>query len=555
MNNPTEKPRQVVDRFLGKLSEPLSPSQVDSALGRVRERLGEPEALAFSDVASAKRVSVQWSAVAAVILALVIGGAVQRVLLTPEMSAHVAKGVGGEVYLAGQWIRAGVDASTIEMLDGSRIEMSPQTVLSIVPASDGMSVQLNAGTVIVTAAKQRHGHLYVKTKDLVVSVVGTVFSVSAETSGSRVSVIEGKVRVQQGPTDQMLLPGQQASTSPALGPLPVETELKWSKQAPELVALLQQSTPATPAPAPTSQTPLLSIHGTVKLASKGEPVQGVDVIVCPSSAAAFAAGRAAYASSSVSGQFRVQYQQPLDPATPTNSDPVTRDKTFFFALWDGQCPSPLARAKTDATGRFQLKDLAAGEYVVRAQLEGYFGPVTSGSYPQFASQMVTLDPQQSAPDVTLFLVRGGTISGRVRDGEGKVVANMNVSAGVMAGTVSNSLSFLAAKSTDDRGEYRLFSLPPGEYFVVAGSGAAAWGTGVIRFYSSWSSPGPGASALPNLTFFPSAAMVNDATPIVLKEGEDISNIDIALRPPMPTDAPVRPFAVPTEKVFSSTRPR
>jgi ferric-dicitrate binding protein FerR (iron transport regulator) len=53
----------------------------------------------------------------------------------------------------------------------------------------------------------------VQTKDVTVSVVGTVFLVNAEEAGSRVAVIEGEVRVQQRGAEKKLVSGEQPTTS------------------------------------------------------------------------------------------------------------------------------------------------------------------------------------------------------------------------------------------------------------------------------------------------------------------------------------------------------
>src|SRR4030095_15866495 len=121
---------------------------------------------------------------------------------------------------------------------------------SIDRAEDGIRIDLRKGDAIVSAAKQRGGHLYVRTKDMTVSVVGTVFLVNAEEEGSRVAVIEGEVRGQYGTTTESLLPGEQLSTSRRLEAIPVKEELRWSRERETHMALLQQS--AGPRPEPRS---------------------------------------------------------------------------------------------------------------------------------------------------------------------------------------------------------------------------------------------------------------------------------------------------------------
>jgi hypothetical protein len=140
--------------------------------------------------------------------------------------------------------------------DGSRVEMRSQSELQIGRADDGLRIHLNAGSVIVTAAKQGAGHLYVETTDALVSVVGTLFIVSVEQTGSRVGVIDGVVNVRQDRISQMLSPGQQVATNPAMEAVPLDEQVSWSRNIAGYLALLRQSVPpaqsliaAAPAPA------------------------------------------------------------------------------------------------------------------------------------------------------------------------------------------------------------------------------------------------------------------------------------------------------------------
>ena len=128
----------------------------------------------------------------------------------------------------------------LDLPDGSRVEVRAQSQFQIDHAGDGLRMRLNAGSIIVTAAKQGAGHLYVETNDAMVSVVGTVFVVTVEDSGSRVGVFEGVVKVQHGVISQELLHGQQAATDPAMEPVPLDVQVSWSRNAASYLALLQQ---------------------------------------------------------------------------------------------------------------------------------------------------------------------------------------------------------------------------------------------------------------------------------------------------------------------------
>jgi uncharacterized protein (TIGR03435 family) len=108
--------------------------------------------------------------------------------------------------------------------------------------SNGVRIHLKVGSIIVNAAKQAPGrHLYVQTKDVTVSVVGTVFFVKADDKGSRVAVIEGAVRVQQGALERNLQPGEQVSSNKEAEDLALQVEIGWSHEAAAYLALLNQS--------------------------------------------------------------------------------------------------------------------------------------------------------------------------------------------------------------------------------------------------------------------------------------------------------------------------
>jgi uncharacterized protein (TIGR03435 family) len=149
---------------------------------------------------------------------------------------------GGDQVRANEILRTNnVAGATLTLVDGSRLEMSSQSELVLQRVDDGLRILLRTGGIIVNAAKQRTGHLYVQTKDVTVSVLGTVFFVNAEESGSRVAVIEGEVRVQQGATERNLRPGEHVSTNPKPGTFAVQEEIGWSREAAAYLMLLHHS--------------------------------------------------------------------------------------------------------------------------------------------------------------------------------------------------------------------------------------------------------------------------------------------------------------------------
>ncbi len=139
---------------------------------------------------------------------------------------------GGEKLLKGERIRTAKDAhAVIRLGDGSTIEMKDRSEFSITKNAQGTTIHLNRGALLVEAAKQGKGHLFVDTGDSLVSVTGTVFSVNTGTKGSRVSVIEGEVRLDNKGNEQVLRAGEQATTSKTIEKIPVKDEVAWSRQA------------------------------------------------------------------------------------------------------------------------------------------------------------------------------------------------------------------------------------------------------------------------------------------------------------------------------------
>ena len=135
-------------------------------------------------------------------------------------------------------VRTGPGAhAVLRLADGSTVDVNERTELFVTAAWSGRAIHLQRGDVIVTAAKQRRGHLRVLTRDSVASVKGTVFAVSAGMGGSVVSVVEGSVAVNQPGTEVLLSPGEQAASNPALASS-VEDAIAWSPSAEEYLALL-----------------------------------------------------------------------------------------------------------------------------------------------------------------------------------------------------------------------------------------------------------------------------------------------------------------------------
>ncbi len=130
--------------------------------------------------------------------------------------------------------------ATLRLFDGSVIEMNERAEFSVAARRNSTTINLNRGDIIVQAAKQRGGNLFVMAPDCKVSVTGTVFAVNTGMKGSRVSVVEGEVVVAHAGEEDVLHSGDQVVTSATLGETPVELEIAWSENREQHLALLAE---------------------------------------------------------------------------------------------------------------------------------------------------------------------------------------------------------------------------------------------------------------------------------------------------------------------------
>lgn len=125
---------------------------------------------------------------------------------------------------------------------------------------------------------------------------------------------------------------------------------------------------------------------------------------------------------------------------------------------------------TDDQGRFSFGDLPAGQYTLSASRPGWldvtYGQKRPGSgRPGTPIQLATA---QKLDSITLAIPRGGILTGVVTDEQGEPAFGVQVRAlRYVMRSGERTLVGAGSASTDDRGIYRITSLLPGEYVVVA----------------------------------------------------------------------------------------
>lgn len=176
---------------------------------------------------------------------------------------------------------------------------------------------------------------------------------------------------------------------------------------------------------------------------------------------------------------------------------------------------------TDRDGRYAFEDVEPGRYRITVQKAG-FTPL-SGSRLQDAN----VAAGERRGDVNVTLQRGAVIAGRVLDEDGQPLADVHVMAmrkpPPARGTTAIRRPVLipagGGAQTNDLGEFRLYGLPPGEYYVQATARSA------LGRYAA-SSASNATTTIP--TYFPNTPDPVAAQPLSIGAGQTIGDIEIRM---------------------------
>jgi len=168
---------------------------------------------------------------------------------------------------------------------------------------------------------------------------------------------------------------------------------------------------------------------------------------------------------------------------------------------------------TDTGGMFAFPDVDPGSYRASAERAGF----VRGEYGARSGGTVQVDSGQKVTGVLIRLTPQAVITGRVVDEDGDPVAGASVS--VMRYSYARGRRQLVSAGgnmSDDQGEYRIHSLPPGRYYVSANWRPAMWGRGtqVEETFAP--------------TYYPNAADITAAAPLAATAGSVLRGVDIHL---------------------------
>jgi hypothetical protein len=256
--------------------------------------------------------------------------------------------------------------------------------------------------------------------------------------------------------------------------------------------------------------------------------------------------------------------QPQDaPPTPTgritgrviasdNGRPVKRARVFVTAA---ELPDGGRGVLTDDQGVFDLAELPAGRYTLTVSKSGFVSLSYGQRRPLQAGTPLQLTDGQQLKGIAFQLPRGSVIGGRVLDEDGEAMPGVSVR--VMRYQYlqgERRLTPAGAGQTDDKGQYRVWGLMPGDYYVNAtarggfggpfgqfgpgafGGGGAGGGRAAFAGRGGRGGPGAGAPVGNDQeqinyapTYFPGVASVNEAKPIAVGLSEEVLDINFNMQ--------------------------
>jgi hypothetical protein len=173
---------------------------------------------------------------------------------------------------------------------------------------------------------------------------------------------------------------------------------------------------------------------------------------------------------------------------------------------------------TDPNGHFVLSDVSPGRYVISAGGDLYPPQWYGQQGRRRRGKVLEFSPGQHVKDIVFRLQPPGVITGTVNDEDGDAVINAQAQALRIARRGQRrQVTGASMAQTNDRGEYRIFGLEPGQYFVV------------VNYQRPQTGPNEPADDVYVPTFFPGTQDPSQATSVEVEAGDEVSGIDIGLR--------------------------
>jgi len=257
------------------------------------------------------------------------------------------------------------------------------------------------------------------------------------------------------------------------------------------------------------QRPKATIEGTVSRFGGGPPLQGARVTLSRRGGQTLPAPTIGTPPPS----------QPLTAGTPSGAR--------------GTPTPPIAPMMTDDKGRFSFQ-ADEGIYSVDVEANGYVRQPYGQRYAGGPGLPVTLTSGQTTKEINVSLMPAATVSGRIRDTADQPLVGVTVQLLRYAYDYAGQRTYqpVGSTQTNDRGEYRMFWVTPGRYFLLAGRPTTGLNPLIEVMEASLlggvTAAGNPAPAPFGFAFYPGVMDIATAQTLDLQPGADVQAIDLAL---------------------------
>ncbi len=233
----------------------------------------------------------------------------------------------------------------------------------------------------------------------------------------------------------------------------------------------------------------------------------------------------------------VGLQQIRPPQQQQQSPPPEGTATIRGHVFAGDTGQPLRKAQvrifapeirenrlatTDANGAYEFTEVRPGRYTINASKGSYVAASYGQQRPTDPPKPIEILDRQTVERLDLSLPRGGVVTGRVVDEFGEPMSDISISVqryqyvqGARRLVPTGRMAF-----TNDIGEFRVFGIPPGQYYLTA----------------TWRQNNVNAQANPQdrtaypLTYFPGTTNAADAQRITIAAAQEVNDLQMMLRP-------------------------
>lgn len=269
------------------------------------------------------------------------------------------------------------------------------------------------------------------------------------------------------------------------------------------IVLIAQLPPVAVQPA----APRGRVEGVVLRAGTNEPVVGAKVTLSRPGETNVNTNTSATGAGNSINLFPV-------PPVPTGTGTATAAQAAL-----NMPPLPIPPVTSDEGGKFAFRDVEAGTYRLFVHLDGYVRQEYGQRVFPGQGASLTLSAGEVLKDLNIQLMPAGNITGRIVDNLGKpaVGVQLQLMKAVYNQIGVRTFQFVGNTRTNDRGEYRLYWVTPGRYYLAGGTQQGPAGSGGFGPSTSQNEAGDSYT----FTYYPGVTDSNRATALDVRPGGEV----------------------------------